>query len=337
MKLSKLLFLFLCATIASATDAVPYGLIRFNGVLSDDILNKDSENLWHFDFGAQQSVIGIKASDTAFQNKLVLNGKLEINFIDDYNFKLSHVFADFLFPNLGLNILFGKTQSLFSPFDPPTIDNNKLVGFGNLTKELYQIRITQKISTIEIAVAARNDKDYPAFESKISTVGHIKLGTSAFWASEKTAIDVDNNEDVPDSWGLSADLFAPIYFFNISGEFFMGQNLSNYGGISESYFKNIKFGVKSMGGWWALGFALYDFSLSTGIGLEKITSLYWPDSLWLSTAKFANLNYKITAKSKISLEYCKLSMEYMANSNRRVKNKEKVEYNRIGTLVTYEF
>ncbi|MCL2100494.1 MAG: hypothetical protein FWH22_02135 [Fibromonadales bacterium] len=46
MKLSKLLLL-LCTTIAFATDAVPYGLIRFNGVLSDDILNKDSENLWN--------------------------------------------------------------------------------------------------------------------------------------------------------------------------------------------------------------------------------------------------------------------------------------------------
>ncbi|MDR1812152.1 MAG: hypothetical protein LBQ87_04950, partial [Candidatus Fibromonas sp.] len=230
MKLSKLLFLLLCTAIASATDVVPYGLVRFNGVLSDDILNKNSENLWHFDFGAQESVIGIKASDTAFQNRLVLNGKLEINFIDDYNFKLNQVFADFLFPNLGLNILFGKTQNLFSPFDPPATDYDKLAGAGNLTRESHQIRITQKISTVEIAVAARKDKDYPAFESRISTAGSIKLGTSAFWASEKAAIDADKNEDVPDSWGLSADLFAPVYFFNISGEFFMGQNLSSYGG-----------------------------------------------------------------------------------------------------------
>jgi len=307
----------LATIITNAADINPYGFIRFNGVWND------FEKADRFDFSASQSTFGISARDSAPESWLILTGKLEGDFVDDYHPVLNHGFINFSFPNAGLNILVGKTWSLFVPYDPPTVNYNNLVGAGNLAKERPQIRITQKFGSIEIAAAARKDSDYPAVEGRISTATQIKIGTSAFYASEKTE---------PASWGIAADMFAPIGIVNISGEFFMGENLSNYGGISEPYYRNVKFGVKSIGGWGALGFRASDnLSFNAGAGAEKIAEkAYWPLIVpWFNAAIFANINYKLTKAATLALEYYRQDTEYMDNT--------KDGYNRIETAITYEF
>jgi hypothetical protein len=128
-------------------------------------------------------------------------------------------------------------------------------------------------------------------------------------------------------------MFAPISIANISGEFFMGKNLSNYGGISEPYYRGAKFGVKSIGGWGALSLRASDnLSFNAGAGAEKITEhAYWPlpSVPWLNTAIFANISYKLAKSATFALEYYRHDTEYMDD--------KKGGYNRIETALTYEF
>ncbi|MCL2283352.1 MAG: hypothetical protein FWC26_08555 [Fibromonadales bacterium] len=345
--------IMLAVIFANATDIDTYGFVRFNGVWSDGVKNGSETNgvssaspvdtggygrgpvyerASRFKFAANQSTLGINMSDSTFEGRLVLTGKLEANFISAFN--LQYGFINFSFPNIGLNILFGQTDILFVPYDPPTINYRKLVGMGNLYTRRPQIRITQKISSIEVAVAAReNNGDYPAVEGRISTTGPIKIGTSAVWISSKSAgvsyIDYDHDE--PDSYGLAADISADIGIVSISGEFFTGQNIKNYGGIQEYYY-NRSTKSSSIGGWGALGFRVSDnLSINAGASVENLLDeYYWSDNgIWLNRAIFANMIYKVTPNATLALEYFRHDTEY--NDDRTGS------YNRVETAITYGF
>jgi hypothetical protein len=340
-------------TCVFAIDINPYGFVRFNGVWSDGVRGSSEPNGMsfaripetyngivyeranRFDFSASQTTFGINSGDSAYNGNLVLTGKFEGDFI--YGYRLNHGLVDFSFPKIGFSILFGKTFSLFAPCEAPTINYRNLASIGNLSAKRPQIRLTQKLGTTEIAVAARKDEngDYPAVEGRIGTMGKIKIGTSAFWATEKEAgISYLYSEDYePASWGIAADLFSSIGFINISGEFFMGQNLSSYGGISNSYYHNyVKYGIKSMGGWGALGLkASENLNFNAGLGLETITrKTYWEDAPWFNRAVFANINYNITPAARIALEYFRHDTSYM-------NHYEDGSYNRVETSITYGF
>ncbi|MDR0515924.1 MAG: hypothetical protein LBH25_02655 [Fibromonadaceae bacterium] len=222
---------------------------------------------------------------------------------------------------------------------------------GNLATEHLQIRLTQKFGSTEIAVAARKDIDYPAVEGRIGTITPIKIGASAFWASKEMAgasresgdsynIYEEDDDDEP-AWGIAADMFATIGIVSISGEFFMGKDLSNYGGIPARngyLYRN----AKSMGGWGALGIKASDnLSFNAGAGVERITNpdhLYeyylseyyrWPEAIYFNRAIFANVNYKLSPTATLALEYFRHDSEYIPY--------EKGAYNRVETAVTYGF
>jgi len=335
---------------ANATDINPYGFVRFNGIWSDGVSGSSgqygisfaglpgmynstmNERASRFGFGVSQTTFGVDLGDSAYNGNLVLTGKFEGDFV--YGYRLKHGFVDFSFPNIGLSILFGQTFSLFAPYEAPTVNYTYLASIGNLSAKHPQIRLTQKLGTTEIAVAVRRDGDYPAVEGRIGTTGQIKIGASAFWATEKRAgvsyPHMENHEQP--SWGIAADMFSSIGFINISGEFFMGQNLSSYGGISESYFYDKKYGIKSMGGWGALGLkASKKLNFNAGLGLEAITEkIYWKDDPWFNRAVFANANYNITPAAIIALEYFRHDTSYMDHD-------EDGSYNRIETSITYGF
>ncbi|MDR3001883.1 MAG: hypothetical protein LBU89_11540 [Fibromonadaceae bacterium] len=326
----------LVIVLASAAEVSPYGFVHFNGVWSDGVSGSanpsgvfvaefSGEKASHSDFAASQTTLGINIRDSISNGRLILTGKFEGDFVNDYNLRLNHSFVNFLFSDIGLSILFGQSSALFVPYNPPTINYNKLIGAGNLYKERPQIRLTQKLGSTEIAAAARKDEgDYPAFEGRINTTTPIKIGSSVFWASES---------ELP-SWGIAADIFAPVGIVIISGEFFTGQNLSSYGGLSEPFYNNVKFKVKSIGGWGALGFKASDnLSFNTGVGAERITGEYWPSAPWLNGVVFANVSYKLKATT-LTLEYYRHDTEYMWS---RAVEHETGSYNRIETAVTYEF
>jgi hypothetical protein len=352
LKLRTILASIILASIfANATDVTPYGFVRFNGVWSDGVSGSSNPNgvyeagvekgsferASHFGFGVSQSTVGVNMRDSISEGKLILTGKFEGDFVHGYNLGLNQGFVNFSFPNIGLDILFGQTWALFVPHDPPTINHQNLVGTGNLAAERPQIRLTQKLSSLEVAVAARKDRDYPAVEGRIGTTTPIKIGTSAFWASEKI-VGISSSyyygeEKEPASWGIAADMFADIGILSISGEFFTGKNLSNYGGISNPYYQYIKFGVKSIGGWGALGVkASDDLSFNAGAGAERITnSSYWGSYPipWFNMAIFANANYKLSPTATLALEYYRHNSKYMGDLNGA--------YNRVETAITYGF
>jgi hypothetical protein len=337
----------------AGTDINPYGFLRFNGVWSYGVHSSDANGINHaelndlafekasgFDFSANQSTLGINIINPPF-GSLVLTGKFEGDFLDG-NLNLNHGFMNLSLQNAGLNILFGKTFGLFAPYNPPTVNYYELVGTGNLDQKRPQIRLTQKLGSTEFAVAARKDVDnqsYPAVEGRINTTMPIKIGISAYYAAEQVAgrLNIYQKENErPASWGIAADLFAPIGNVNISGEFFRGQNLSNYGGMSVPYIDDgVEYGVKSIGGWGALGFKASDnLSFNAGAGSEQITEVagenkYWKSAIWFNRAIFANINYKLTPSFTLALEYYRQDSEYMDDS--------KSNCDRIEMAATYGF
>jgi len=348
--------IMLAVAFASAMDINPYGFIRFNGVWSDGVRYSSEtdgtfnafpvdtgsyqngpiyERASRFQFAANQSTIGVNISDSISEGRLILTGKLEGDFRN--YFIMNHGFINFSFPRIGLNILLGQTDALFVPYNPPTVNHRKLVSTGNLgLRQRPQIRLTQKISSIEVAVAAREENvDYPIIEGKINTTGPIKIGASAFWHSSKRAgvSYIDYDYDEPDSYGLAADIFADIGIVNISGEFFTGQNIKRYiyGSIQEhSYNSSSK--SNSIGGWGALGFKASDnLNINVGAGSEYLLDeYYWSDNgIWLNRAIFANINYKLTPNATLALEYFRHDTEY--NDDRTGS------YNRVETAITYGF
>jgi hypothetical protein len=349
MKKIHIMFINIALVNALAADINPYGFIRFNGawgygvngVNYAEVNDLKFKRASSFDFSANQSTFGIDISDSTSEGWLILTGKLEGDFLYN-NLRLNHSFINLSFQNIGLNILFGKTRGLFVPYNPPTVNYYELVGAGNLDEKRSQIRLTQKLSSAEVAIAARNDvyhQSYSAVEGRINTTKPIKVGISAYYAAEQIAGRLNihqKEEEKPASWGIAADLFAPIGNVNISGEFFRGQNLSNYGGIFRPYLNSgIEYGVKSIGGWGALGFkASDDLSFNAGAGTEQITEIggegvYYSFMPWFNRAIFANINYKLTKSLTFALEYCRLDTEYVDES--------KASFDRIEVVATYEF
>jgi len=353
--------IMLASVFAHAIDTDPYGFIRFNGVwsygaegsaspngilyappiygiTSSHYISSSLKRANHFDFGASQSTVGINLSDSISEGLLVLTGKLEGDFTS--GFSMNYGFINFSFPNIGLGILLGQTDALFVPYNPPTINYRNLVGMGNLDTQQPQIRLMQKISSIEVAVAVRNDyyRSYPAIEGKISTTGPIKIGASAFWLLEEeegvSTISAYLEENIQSSWGFAADIFADIGVVNVSGEFFTGQNLITYSPLHNvDYIYNKIDKRKSIGGWGALGIKATDnLSFNAGAGSEYITNKYYGlDGIWLNWAIFANINYKLTPNASIALEYFRHNTEYMD------EDYDSGSYNRIETAITYGF
>ncbi len=183
------------------------------------------------------------------------------------NFRVRQSWGAVKFKDLGLSLLFGQTDDLFTPLDPPSVNASSFNGAGNLGNRRPQIRITQVLGPVEIAVAATHDRTYGykprtdalKEDSEILNVsdndapstpaaqGRVGVKLPASWAGEKANIAVGigglfakseaaNSYDTarfirPEpTYGFGADVSLPVIdIITLTGEFFWGQNLSRYG------------------------------------------------------------------------------------------------------------
>jgi hypothetical protein len=221
------------------------------------------------------------------------------NFNGSSGFRVRQSYGSVKFKDIGLTLLFGMTDDLITPIDPPSINPSSLNGAGNLGNRRPQIRVSQAIGPVEIAVAATHDR-LRADENKASSSpgvqgrlgvklpatwagekANVALGIGGLYAKDETAADTNTarGKRGPSTNSINADLSLPIIdILTLTGEFFTGQNLSRYGdgslGLNHTNSNLIKVredGISSIGWWAALAAKLpANLSAATGVGMEAV-------------------------------------------------------------------
>ncbi len=292
-----------------------YGFLQANAVYEDGangnvnwsekVPSKAEDGEGRFAFNVNQTRIGFNLSGPS-GDATEVSGKFESDFANDNerrsngvsSFRIRQSYGQVKFKDLGLTILFGQTADLIAPLSAPTINQGGLKHQGSIGTRRPQIRLTQGIGPVEIAVAATDDRAnqpvLPGFQGslkgKIPAVWagekqNVEIILSGHYASEESAADdtagvnkKDSDEWTapPTSWSGVASLSLPVIsIINLSGELFYGQNLNRYSngsiGLSGPATGRVGAGIQSLGGWGAATVKLpLGFSLAGGIGLEAI-------------------------------------------------------------------
>jgi len=272
-------------------------------------------------------------------------------------FRIRHAYGQVKFGDLGLTILFGQTNNVFSPRDPSILSEGTMNYSGNIgSSRVPQIRLTQVLGPAEVAVAAVDDRGAsapvsPAFQGRLGLKvpaewadkkQNLEVGVSGHFANEKnTDIDTKNKSSVklPKSWSANADLNLPIIdILGISGEAFYGQNLRNYAngslGLTASALDPTKIsegdGVKSFGFWTNLSVKLpASLTLGGGLGMESISN---DDDLKKGTIDsnmgiFGNLRYNFIPSAFVGVEYWRISTSYKDIDDKEAINRIELAFN----------
>jgi hypothetical protein len=111
--------------------------------------------------------LGLNLEGPSKEGEPGLKGRFEADFagvdaVSNFNantgFRVRQAWGSVNFKNLGLTLLFGQTDDVVTPIDPPAVNASSFNGTGNLGNRRPQIRATQAIGPIEIAVAATHDR-----------------------------------------------------------------------------------------------------------------------------------------------------------------------------------
>jgi hypothetical protein len=303
------------SVVAVAQDPVPvvtpggtkvqiYGRLELNAAYEDDITN----GLWSANapaaaqgdaqgrtsLSAARTRLGLNLEGPSKDGEPSLKGRFEAdfagnstysNFNANTGFRVRQSWGSVSFKDIGLTLLFGQTDDVVNPIDPPSINPSSLNGAGNLGNRRPQIRITQALGPVEIAVAATHDRTYgytpegatdavsdanapssPGFQGRLGVKvpatwagekANLAVGLGGLYAKNEAAnADDENRYKRPEpSYGFMADLSLPLIdILTLTGEFFLGQNLNRYGdaslGQSRAYGKvtTSSGGTKDLGG-----------------------------------------------------------------------------------------
>jgi len=259
---------------------------------------------------------GMNLEGPSKEDEPSVKGKLEADFarvstFDNFNgtlgFRLRQSWTSVTFKDLGLTLLFGQTDDVVNPLDPNSINPSSLNGVGNIGNRRPQIRVTEAIGPVELAVAATHDRlrvytadssdnTDNAASSSPGLQGRLGLKLPATWAGEKAnlavgigglyakaeAANADNDKRAkrgPSANMFGADLSLPLMdILTLNGEFFTGQNLSRYEGnlgehhVRKSAPKKVQEdGLKSTGFWGALALKLpANLSAGAGLGMDNL-------------------------------------------------------------------
>jgi hypothetical protein len=308
---------------------------------------------------AARTRLGLNLDGPSKEGEPGLKGKFEAdfagasgysNFNGSSGFRIRQSWGSVNFKDAGLTILFGQTDDIVTPLDPPAVNPSSFNGTGNIGNRRPQIRVTEAVGPVEVAVAATHDRlraDDNVASSSPAVQGRLGVKLPATWAGEKAnlavglgglyakdeaanADDKNRKKQGPNTHMFGADLSAPLIdILTLTGEFFMGQNLSRYGdgslGLNHTSSSNPtkvkEDGLKSMGWWGALALKLpANLSAATGIGMENLDgdvktadvqeSTIIPGSRKDNMFIFANLAYNFTSAAKLTLEYVNLSTDF---------------------------
>ena len=367
--------LLVSSAVASADEPAPvvtpggtkvqiYGRLELNSSYEDGLTsglwsanaaqnaNKDAQG--RTTLSIARTRLGLNLGGPAKEGEPDLTGKFEADFAgaSGYNnfngssgFRVRQSWGSVKFKDIGLTLLFGMTDDLITPIDPPSINPSSLNGAGNLGNRRPQIRVAQALGPVEIAVAATHDRlraDDNVASSSPGLQGRLGLKLPATWAGEKASVAFgvgglfakdeaanDDNENRkergPSTNSINADLSLPIIdILTLTGEFFTGQNLTRYGdgslGLNHTSSSNPdkvkKDGISSIGWWAALAAKLpANLTAATGVGGENVDGDVEkgdkiPGSREANMFIFANLAYNFTSAAKLTFEYLNLATDY---------------------------
>ncbi|MDR2593343.1 MAG: hypothetical protein LBC87_01045 [Fibromonadaceae bacterium] len=343
-----------------------YGFLQLNGVYETGANGGRIWSIWvpknaqdgegRILLNVNQTRIGLNLAGEPKESGPEASGKFEVDFANNNDrnnngvgsLRIRHAFGQVKFNDIGLSLLFGQTQDLIAPLTAPTINQGTLQGEGSLGTRRPMVRLAEVVGPIEIAAAVTDNRDatapvLPAFQ------GSVKAKVPAAWAGAKQNIEFilsghyasrevaaedtagitkkDTSKALPASWSGVASLSLPVIsIINLSGEFFIGQNLWSYssGTIQQTnaVAKDGK-GVQSLGGWGAVTIKLpADFALAGGYGVEAIDKDREPVAIGTSVIPariknsviFANLKYFIDESIFVGFEYANLATAYVDNT-----------------------
>jgi hypothetical protein len=259
------------------------------------------------------------------------------------------------------SFLAGQTSDVISPLVPKTVNYSVAWAQGNMGYRRPQFRVSTwarlgEKAKLKLAVAATrtlgsdldgdgNDDgaDAPVptaqgrlgFEAEFSDEGSAAVGVSGHYGIEKWGVE-DSTET--ESWSFNTDLRLVVNKrFNVSGEFFVGQNLGTYfGGILQSV-NPMKNEIFTMGGWGMAsvkpharvlvnaGYAFddpdeADFELPEGI----IHTFRDKNSVI-----FGNVMYSITSTVTAMFEVSYLKTEYLTKEYETVLDDEDEDFDSV--------
>jgi len=359
------------STTVAGTKISLYGRLELNSAFETD--RTDGLWSWHAPAygdakGKAESRTSLSVARTRFGFNLegpskddepTLKGKFEAdfagtesysNFNGSSGFRIRQSWGSVNFKDIGLTLLFGQTDDVVNPLDPPAVNPSSFNGAGNLGNRRPQIRITEAIGPVEIAVAATHDRiyDYTARIDKYDTVGlavsaannapampafqgRIGLKLPATWAGEKAnlafgigglygsneaASNSDQSYEAPEpAYMFGLDLSLPVIdILTLTGEFFSGQNLSRYGdgSLKQSRAYSEDGGIQSIGWWGALAAKLpANLSAGFGLGAESLDDKSKRvGQVESNMFVFGNLAYNFTSAAKLTFEYVNFSTDY---------------------------
>jgi len=368
------------STTVAGTKISLYGRLELNAAYEDNITQglwsawaaspkKDSENKeitpqGRTSLSVARTRFGMNLEGPSKDDEPTVKGRFEAdfarvsdiysNFNGSLGFRLRQSWGSVTFKDLGLTLLFGQTDDVVNPLDPNSINPSSLNTVGNIGNRRPQIRVTQAIGPVELAVAATHDRlraNDSIASSSPGLQGRLGLKLPATWAGEKANLALgvgglyakdeaaNDNDDKRKTRGASANMFGadlslPLMdILTLSGEFFMGQNLGRYEGSlglnhasSSNPEKVLKDGLKSTGWWGALALKLpANLSAGAGLGMENLDgkvdvddpskTTIIPGSRSDNMFIFGNLAYNFTSAAKVTFEYLNLSTDYAKKAN----------------------
>ena len=247
-----------------------YGYLQLNAVYEDGASETQGDHYsrWansgaedadgHFWMNPNSTRLGFNFSGPQSEGKPEVSGKLETDFNNgnpnrqnNGAFRIRHSYGQVKFKDLGLSLLVGQSSDLIAPLGAPTINQAGLEGSGSLGTRRPQIRLTEAIGPVEIAVAVTNDRTRtdvnavaPAYQGSLgaklpaSWAGekqNVQVVFSGHYAKNETSgntkaeVEAKKDKDYPASWSGVASLSLPlINILKLTGEMFYGQELNRY-------------------------------------------------------------------------------------------------------------
>ncbi|MDR2583514.1 MAG: hypothetical protein LBC75_08555 [Fibromonadaceae bacterium] len=217
------------ATVAGTKISL-YGRLELNSAYETDVT--DGLWSWRAPSGAKGDAQGrtsLSVARTRFgfnlegpskEGEPSLKGKFEADFAgsDSYSnfngssgFRIRQSWGSVTFKDIGLTLLFGQTDDVVNAIDPPSINPSSLNGSGNFGTRRPQIRLTQVIGPVDIAVAATHDRTYGytarVNKEEVGAGGRADSAVSDAVAPSSPAVQGRLGLKVPASWaGEKANL-----------------------------------------------------------------------------------------------------------------------------------
>lgn len=256
-----------------------------------------------FNMTANQSRVGMRITGPATET-FKTSGVLEFDFFGNYaaenkaklQMRLGYLVLDW--PQSQFSILAGQAPDVFSPLSPFTLNYTVLWGAGNIAYRRPQFRATQNIPfndrvSLKLEAAAsrtigRNDLTgsesgedaggptgqgrvsltFPFFGPKPTTIG-----VSGHVGKEEYDIDPTGRNVDFDTQSINVDLTQPVFpWMAVLGEWFRGQNLSEYfGGILQGVNTTTLHEISATGGWLAVNLGPWSqWSFTVGGGADNV-------------------------------------------------------------------